>query len=101
VGASGARELDANGTNHWLNNHGERNGWRRVSAAEAQSMANQGHPSVASWNNPGGIGHIAMVRPGEITAGGPAIAQAGGSNFNNGTVRQGFGNAQPEYWVHD
>lgn len=101
VGARGAWEMDANATNRWLHNHGPRNGWRQVSAEEAQRMANQGHPTVASWNNPGGIGHIAMVRPGELTAGGPTIAQAGSSNFNSGTVRQGFGSAQPEYFVHD
>ncbi len=101
VGAPGAREMDANSTNHWLHNHGERNGWRRVSAAEAQQMANQGHPAVASWNNPGGIGHIAMVRPGELTSRGPATAQAGSRNFNEGHMMDGFGNAQPEYWVHD
>lgn len=101
VGARGAWEMDANATNRWLHNHGPRNGWRKVSAEEAQRMANEGHPTVASWNNPGGIGHIAMVRPGELTAGGPTIAQAGASNFNSGTVRQGFGSAQPEYFVHD
>ena len=101
VGASGAHELDANGLNSWLNNHGASNGWRQVSAQEAQAAANQGQPSVASWRNPGGIGHVAMVRPGEITGGGPAIAQAGGSNFNSGHVSDGFGSRQPEYWVHD
>lgn len=101
VGASGAWEMNANATNRWLHNHGPRHGWRQVSAEEAQRLANQGHPTVASWNNPGGIGHIAMVRPGELTAGGPTIAQAGSSNFNSGTVRQGFGSAQPQYFVHD
>jgi LysM repeat protein len=101
VGASGAHELDANGLNSWLNNHGGSNGWRKVSASEAQDAANLGQPSVASWRNPGGIGHVAMVRPGEVTSRGPAIAQAGGSNFNSGHVADGFGSRQPEYWIHD
>jgi len=95
------RELDANGGHLWLQNNGPRHGWREVSAEEAQALANQGHPTVASWHNPGGIGHIAVVRPGEVTGNGPAIAQAGGTNFNEGHVRDGFGNARPQYFVND
>ncbi|HEX8698631.1 MAG TPA: LysM peptidoglycan-binding domain-containing protein [Myxococcaceae bacterium] len=101
TGVGQGRELDANGGHLWLQNNGPQHGWREVSAEEAQAMANQGHPTVASWHNPGGIGHIAVVRPGEITDRGPAIAQAGGSNFNEGHVRDGFGNAQPKYFVND
>jgi putative chitinase len=101
VGAPGARELDANGGHRWLEQHGPRHGWREVSAQEAQALANQGHPTVASWNNPGGIGHIAVVRPGEMTDRGPAIAQAGASNFNNGHVRDSFGNRPVQYFVND
>ncbi|OYT70888.1 MAG: hypothetical protein CFK52_09695 [Chloracidobacterium sp. CP2_5A] len=96
------RELDANATNQWLNAHGGRFGWREVSAAEAQRLANQGHPVVASWRNPGGIGHIAMVRPGEMTSRGPAIAQAGARNFNYGQLQDGFGNARGvQFFVND
>jgi predicted chitinase/murein DD-endopeptidase MepM/ murein hydrolase activator NlpD len=101
VGVGEGRELDANGGHLWLQNNGPQHGWREVSAEEAQALANQGHPTVASWHNPGGIGHIAVVRPGEITDRGPAIAQAGGSNFNEGHVRDGFGNARPQYFVND
>jgi predicted chitinase len=72
-----------------------------VSAEEAQSLANQGHPTVASWHNPGGIGHIAVVRPGEVNERGPAIAQAGGSNSNEGHVRDSLGNAPVQYFVND
>ncbi|HEX8821949.1 MAG TPA: LysM peptidoglycan-binding domain-containing protein, partial [Archangium sp.] len=100
VGAPGARELDANGGHRWLETQGQNHGWREVSAQEAQNLANQGHPTVASWNNPGGIGHIAVVRPGELTDRGPAIAQAGASNFNNGHVRDSFGNAPVKYFVN-
>jgi LysM repeat protein len=93
-------ELDANGANSWLRNHGAAHGWVRVTASEAQASANHGKPAVASWNNPGGIGHIAMVRPGEINGNGPASAQAGGHNFNRGHIANGFGSRQPSYWVH-
>ena len=75
-------------------------GWQRVTASVAQAWANRGKPAVASWPNPGGIGHVAMVRPGEINSRGPASAQAGGSNFNFGHIADGFGNRQPTYWVH-
>jgi predicted chitinase/LysM repeat protein len=101
TGVGQGRELDANATNQWLNNEGSRSGWRQVSAQEAQALANQGHPAVASWNNPGGIGHIAVVRPGEVTSQGPAIAQAGAHNFNDGHVRDSFGNANVQYFVND
>ena len=96
------RELDANDTNTWLNQHGEKNGWRKVSAEEAQRLANEGHPAVASWNNPDGIGHIAVVRPGEVTGNGPSIAQAGSENFNDGHVYDSFPRgAEVEYFVND
>lgn len=94
------RELDANSVNRWLHQSGGANGWRRVDARTAQAYANAGRPSVASWRNPAGIGHIAMVRPGQITSAGPAAAQAGARNFNNGHIANGFGSRQPEYWVH-
>jgi predicted chitinase/LysM repeat protein len=101
TGVGQGRELDANGGHLWLQNHGSKHGWREVSAEEAQRMANQGHPTVASWHNPGGIGHIAVVRPGEINGNGPAIAQAGSRNFNDGHVRDSFGNANVKYFVND
>lgn len=101
TGVGQGRELDANGTNQWLHTHGADHGWRQVTAEQAQHLANQGQPAVASWRNPSGIGHIAMVRPGELTQGGPATAQAGSHNFNSGHAVDGFGNRVPEYWVHD
>jgi LysM repeat protein/peptidoglycan hydrolase-like protein with peptidoglycan-binding domain len=101
TGVGQGRELDANGVNQWLNNQGPQHGWREVSAEEAQRLANEGHPTVASWNNPGGIGHIGVIRPGEINERGPAMAQAGSSNFNDGHVKDSFGNAPVQYFVND
>ncbi|MBS1151852.1 MAG: Muramidase (flagellum-specific) [Myxococcaceae bacterium] len=94
------RELDANSCNSWLRSQGAAHGWKQLSASEAQAAANRGQPAVASWNNPVGIGHIAMVRPGTINDSGPASAQAGGHNFNFGHIANGFGSRQPTYWVH-
>jgi len=91
---------NANSMNRYFNR--QQDGWHRVSASEAQRMANEGHAAVASWSNPtGGHGHIAVVRPGVLGQGGPRIAQAGGTNFNNGSVARGFGRHTPEYFVHD
>ncbi|HYI00066.1 peptidoglycan-binding protein [Hyalangium sp.] len=101
TGVGQGRELDANGGHLWLQNQGPAHGWREVSAEEAQQMANQGHPTVASWHNPGGIGHIGVVRPGEINERGPALAQAGARNFNDGHVKDSFGNANVKYFVND
>jgi peptidoglycan hydrolase-like protein with peptidoglycan-binding domain len=100
VGVGKGRELSANGVCSWLSNHGARHGWRKVSAAEAQAAANQGKPVVSSWLNQGGIGHVGIVRPGEITSRGPAAAQAGGTNFNRGHVADGYGSRPVSYWVH-
>ena len=102
VAAPGSHELSANGLANWMDNNGSQNGWRAVSAEEAQSWANSGKPAVVTNNNPGGIGHVAMVRPGEYDAAkGPMIAQAGGRNLNSARVGDTFGSRSVVYWVHD
>lgn len=100
-------ELDANGVVNWLENHGENNGWRAISASEAQEFANLGKPTVAAWENSPGIGHVAMVRPGGdySPSNGPVIAQAGGVNTNASTVserfKEGWKNNEVLYYVHE
>lgn len=103
-GAPGAYELNANGVYDWLNRSGSQHGWRQVSAEEAQRLANQGHPAVVTYHSRSSApGHIAVVRPGEVTSRGPAIAQAGGLNTNSAHVRDPgtFGNVPVQYWVND
>ena len=97
------REMDANGMVKWLQEHGQRNGWRKASAQQAQIMANNGCPAVAVRENFGGIGHVAMVRPGLYTEEqGPRIAQAGARNFNDTSTKEGFVTLDSiEYYVHD
>jgi hypothetical protein len=74
---------------------------------EAQALANEGHPVIASFKNPARrpdgryrSGHVAIIRPGEMTSQGPAVAQAGAKNFNHGRwagiVRRG---TPVELWV--
>jgi len=58
--------------------------------------------AVALWKNPThGHGHTAIVRPGTLTARGPATAQAGSTNFNDGHLTDGFGNLRPLFYGHD
>jgi hypothetical protein len=104
----GGVEHNANGVVDWLNKFGPKNGWKKVSAEEAQKHANQGKPAVAAWKNNGGTGHVAMVRPDDAPFDpkkGPTIAQAGGGNFDKGSVASGFSGcankSEIEYWVHD
>lgn len=108
-------ELGGNGICEWLQTVGiQRYGWRRVTPQEACVEASRGHPTLVTWFNAGpdgkphtiddGTGHIGIIRPSTF----PIIrmAQAGGSNFVNGTVGNGFGNdpkrnAQLVYVTHD
>jgi len=96
-------ELDANGIVKWLQQHGELHGWRSASARETQEAANRGLPAVAVRENPGEIGHVAVVRPGEYSEEqGPWSAQAGTTNFNEDSLIKGFVTLdRVEYYIHD
>jgi len=101
------KEMNANATHDWLIKYGSRYSWRRVADPEvAQAHANAGHPAIASFKNrerrrdgkgfrPG---HLAVIRPGELTGKGPSIAQAGKNNFNKG--RLGRRLSAFTFWVH-
>lgn len=96
-------ELNANAVNLWLHQHGSRFGWRRVELGDAVSRANAGYPTAASHRNKGGIGHIAMIRPGEASATeGPWMAQAGATNSNRIRLYRVWKRSTPvEFWTHD
>lgn len=101
-GDADAWEMDANVTINWLRKYSV--GWRLVKSGPALAAANTGCPAVACWYNPTGIGHVAMVRPGQMDpVKGLPIAQAGATNFDSGYLRDGFGSRSDavEYWVHD
>lgn len=100
---AGAYEMNVNGTVAWLTNYGtKRFGWLLTDAATAQQYANTGCPAVALWRNPvGEHGHTVIVRPGQLLpTRGAATAQAGRLNFNQGHIKDSFGNAVPKYYVH-
>lgn len=93
--------LRANEHVDWLGSpDAKKQGWKEVSAEEAQKQANSGKTVVAGWKNPkaGESGHVAIVRPGTYDAtNGPTIANVGGdaktgtpNNFEKGPLNKGF-----------
>ncbi len=82
---------------HWLEGpDGQFAGWFSCSSADADKFASQGCPVIVGWVNPVETesSHIAMHRsaPGRI-------AQAGHTNFVNGTVANGFGFRTVRYFA--
>lgn len=94
--APGAHETRANDVPAWCDAHPET--WHACDHEEARQRANAGHPVVAAWFNPAGIGHVAMGIPSE---GRPRIAQAGIQNFESGGVEEGFGARPVRWWWAD
>ncbi|MEI6715648.1 MAG: hypothetical protein WCO60_18000 [Verrucomicrobiota bacterium] len=92
--------LLANAQYDWLHDAGRDAGWSPVaSGVEAQDQANRGRIVVAVYKNHDQkkSGHIAIVRPdqkseAEISQNGPTVIQAGGTNYNQTTLRKGFAN---------
>lgn len=106
-GAGGAKELNANQVNNWLNSTGRAFGWTKVSAEEAQYYANMGMPSITSWKNSAGHGHLQVVSPsvdGQYDPSrGVAIAQAGRQVKNYDYITSVYGAStlpHVEYFVH-
>lgn len=103
----------ANEIRVWLKSD-KNSGWKRVSANDAQHMANEGHPSLGIV--PGGTnGHVVMVRPGTvnetvrtnemgISFSMPAISQAGKKTYDAKHANWSFPKAafdEIEYWYHE
>ncbi|OWK34516.1 hypothetical protein FRUB_10487 [Fimbriiglobus ruber] len=107
--------LLANAQADWLAGEGEKKGWKSVkTATAAQQQANQGKLVVVVFKeaNPEKSGHIAIVRPStksdaDIRESGPEVIQAGKTNANSTSAREGFKNhkaAWPDglrYYVHE
>jgi hypothetical protein len=97
--------LLANAQVDWLGEQGAAQGWRALSdAVEAQRYANQGFFVVAAYRNhyDDKPGHIAIVRPSDkadavVDVEGPQITQAGGTNYQSTTLKQGFA-GHPAAW---
>jgi hypothetical protein len=98
-------EMNATRMLDWLRAFGTRNGWYRLQTAQAaQDLANAGQPTIVIGNGGQNSGHVAVVRPGQVTSLGPSTAQAGRINFNQRHVYDGFfGGTEAnyvEYWGH-
>lgn len=92
-------ELMASGFERYLGAHSD---WHRCLTAYAVDRARAGHPVVATWYNPRGPGHVAMVLP-TSTQEQVRIAQAGAANLWDAPLRDGFGHRSGEvvFWWHD
>lgn len=102
IKTKGAYEQNVHSHLNWLKKNGAKNGWKKVSAKEAQNRANSGYPTLVIANNGG---HIAVVRPDTkkwkySSSKGCVIAQAGAVNTNYGNVKTYFGNLKVTYWTH-
>ena len=83
-------ELSGNGICKWLQTVGVSTyGWKVCTPAQACVEASKGNPTTVTWLNPTGIGHIGVIRP--STFPNIRLAQAGGSNFVDGSIGNGFG----------
>ena len=88
----------ANAQVDWLASKGSESGWKPVkNANEAQHLANRGQVVVAAFKETHADrhGHIAIVRPSDksndaIQLEGPQITQAGSTNANNTSLKEGF-----------
>ena len=104
----------ANAQAEWLATKGSESGWKSVKdPLVAQHLANKGQLIVVAFKeaNPEKSGHIAVVRPStksveQIHHEGPQIIQAGATNANSTSVKEGFKHhlgAFPQgvtYYVH-
>jgi hypothetical protein len=90
--------LLANAQYDWLAEAGPGSGWQSLPGGiEAQAHANRGEFVVAVYKNhhDDSPGHIAVIRPSDktrdsIEAEGPQVIQAGGTNYQSTSLRQGF-----------
>ena len=103
----GAVCMTANTMGDWLSTTGQAYGWKRVSAAEAQTYANRGCPAVATWKNSGGHGHVQVVCPSENGTYDPqkgvTIAQAGRHLYDYAYITQVYSGRTLDdvaYYVH-
>ena len=103
-------KLLANAQYEWLaTEKARRLGWSPVpDEVTAQEFANKGRVVVAVYKNPDPEkhGHIALIRPSDkpeadIKKEGPQITQAGGTNYQSGTLKQGFANHPGAFKNHE
>lgn len=76
-------------------------GWYQAAGREdAQAAAMLGHVVIATYYNPSGNGHMAIVLPIDNGDGQLWTAQAGAVNFNQDRLERGFGAIEPVFFIH-
>lgn len=73
--------------------------WVCVDAVDAMHAANRGAPTLATWANADGPGHLAMVVPSTDSAE-VQIAQAGYRNYLRAPLATGFGSRPVRFFTH-
>lgn len=73
-------------------------GWSSTDEPGAIAAAVAGKVALATFYNPSGHGHIALVLP--VDGDTAQIAQAGASNFNQGDLATGFGSNPVAFYQH-
>ncbi len=106
-GDKDASEMNANAMHDWLKEHGAVYGWHEVTASEAQSFANAGHPVVTAIKRPGSHGHVQVVCPSKDGAynelKGVTVAQAGSNLTSYSYISDLLGSAslsKVSYFAH-
>lgn len=98
------KENNANATIEWLSSKwGPLYGWNKLPSRQSAALrANSGYPTVVTWYNPTGTGHVAMGVPNVTNTGTLLITQAGAVNVEEVAVEEGFGNNGPLFfYTHD
>lgn len=101
--------LLANAQFDWLPADGKAKGWTPIAdGSAAQAAANRGEIVIAVYKNPDPkkSGHVAIIRPStkseaEIQKEGPQVTQAGGTNRNSASLKQGFANHPSAFPNHE
>lgn len=105
----GSTEQTARAIDSWLRNYGEKNGWIKVTAEQAQAFANAGNPTVATWLNPtpGRSSHVQIVCPSKDgkydPVRGVTVAQSGKTNTDYSYMSQVMNSSYIKdinYYVH-
>jgi hypothetical protein len=93
------KETDANAVCDWLAQYGPVYGWQPAGMVAAVANAVDGNPTVMTYKNPSGDGHVAVVLPTPVGSS-VLIAQAGATNFFNQDYHKGFANLPVLYYIH-
>jgi len=93
----------ANGQHAWLlSNEGQLAGWMHVDSETARQRAALGYPTVASWANPEGHGHIALCVPPPSGDARLFVSAAGHQNFVRASIDRSFGlNKSIDFFTHE